>query len=236
VDAPDDKGIQDRLSAVRERIRAAAERAQRPPDSVELLAVSKTHGADAVRAAYAAGQRSFGESYVQEAIEKIDLLVDLNIAWHFIGRVQANKTRRIAALFHWVHGLCDPAHARRLSEQRPPDLAPLNVLIQVNVSGEATKGSVAPDEVAALIADCAALPGIQVRGLMTLPEPVEGEDAQREPFRALRVLRDRLATRACPLDCLSMGMSDDLEAAILEGATFVRVGTAVFGPRPYNAG
>jgi PLP dependent protein len=236
MDAADDKGIRDRLSAVRERIRAAAERAQRPPDSVELLAVSKTHGADAVRAAYAAGQRSFGESYVQEAIEKIDLLADLDIAWHFIGRVQANKTRQIAARFHWVHGLCDPAHARRLSEQRPPDLPPLNVCIQVNVSGEATKGGVAPDAVPALIADCATLPGIQVRGLMTLPAPVEGEEAQRKPFRALRALRDRLATPECPLDCLSMGMSDDLEAAILEGATFVRVGTAVFGPRPYNAG
>jgi PLP dependent protein len=236
MDSRDDSGIQGRLDEVRERIRAAVERARRPPDSVELLAVSKTRGADAVRAAYAAGQRSFGESYVQEAIEKMDLLVDLNISWHFIGRIQSNKTRQLAGRFHWLHGLCDPDHARRLSEQRPIDLPPLNVCIQVNVSGEGTKGGLEPDEVANLIAVCAALPRLRVRGLMTIPAPAEDEDARREPFRTLRVLRDRLATPDCPLDCLSMGMSDDLEAAILEGATLVRVGTAVFGPRSYNAG
>jgi pyridoxal phosphate enzyme (YggS family) len=232
-----DDGIQTRLGEVHDRIRAAAERAQRPPDSVALLAVSKTHGAESVRAAYAAGQRAFGESYVREAIEKIALLADLtDIEWHFIGRIQANKTRQIAARFDWVHGLFDPAHARRLSEQRPSGLPPLKVCIQVNVSGEATKGGVEPDAVAALIAACEALPGLDVRGLMTLPAPAEDEDAQRAPFRALRLLRDRLATPSRPLDCLSMGMSDDLVAAILEGATLVRVGTAVFGPRPYNAG
>lgn len=235
MDSISDKAIAARLEGVGERIRAAAERAQRPPDSVELLAVSKTHGADAVRAAYAAGQRAFGESYVQEAIEKIEQLRDLDITWHFIGRIQANKTRQIAAHFHWVHGLWDPAHARRLSAQRPPDLPALNVCIQVNVSGEATKGGVEPHEVAALIAECAALPALAVRGLMALPAPADSEDAQREPFRLLRTLRDQLATPACPLACLSMGMSDDLEAAILEGATLVRVGTAVFGPRSYNA-
>lgn len=232
-----DDGIRRHLGEVHERIRAAAERAQRPPDSVALLAVSKTHGAEAVRAAYAAGQRAFGESYVQEAIEKIPLLADLpDIEWHFIGRIQANKTRQIAARFDWVHGLSDPAHARRLSEQRPSDLPALKVCIQVNVSGETTKGGVEPDAVAAMIAACEALPGLDVRGLMTIPAPAEDEDAQRVPFRALRLLRDRLATPSRPLVCLSMGMSDDLEAAILEGATLVRVGTAVFGPRPYNAG
>ena len=230
-------GIQTRLGEVQARIQTAAERAQRPPDSVALLAVSKTHGAEAVRAAYAAGQRAFGESYVQEAIEKIALLADLtDIQWHFIGRIQANKTRLIAARFDWVHGLSDPAHARRLSEQRPSDLPPLKVCIQVNLGGETTKGGVEPDAVAAMIAACEALPGLDVRGLMTLPAPAEDEDAQRVPFRALRLLRDRLATPNHPLDCLSMGMSNDLEAAILEGSTLVRVGTAVFGPRPYNAG
>jgi pyridoxal phosphate enzyme (YggS family) len=230
-------GIQTRLGEVQARIQAAAERAQRPPDSVALLAVSKTHGAEAVRAAYAAGQRAFGESYVQEAIEKIALLADLtDIQWHFIGRIQANKTRLIAARFDWVHGLSDPDHARRLSEQRPSDLPPLKVCIQVNLGGETTKGGVEPDAVAAMIAACEALPGLDVRGLMTLPAPAEDEDAQRVPFRALRLLRDRLATPNHRLDCLSMGMSDDLEAAILEGSTLVRVGTAVFGPRPYNAG
>jgi pyridoxal phosphate enzyme (YggS family) len=232
-----DDGIRRHLGEVHERIRAAAERAQRPPDSVALLAVSKTHGAEAVRAAYAAGQRAFGESYVQEAIEKIALLADLiDIEWHFIGRIQSNKIRQIAAHFDWVHGLSDPDHARRLSEQRPNDLPPLKVCIQVNVSGETTKGGVEPDAVAGMIAVCEALPGLDVRGLMTLPAPAEDEDAQRVPFRALRLLRDRLATPNHPLVCLSMGMSDDLEAAILEGATLVRVGTAVFGPRPYNAG
>jgi PLP dependent protein len=232
-----DDGIPGRLREVQARIRAAVERAQRPPDSVALLAVSKTHGAEAVRAAYIAGQRAFGESYVQEAIQKIALLADLtDIEWHFIGRIQANKTRQIATRFAWVHGLSDPAHARRLGEQRPADLPPLKVCIQVNVSGEATKGGVEPDAVAAMIAACEALPGLDVRGLMALPAPADDEDAQREPFRALRLLRDRLATSSRPLACLSMGMSDDLEAAILEGATLVRVGTAVFGPRPYNAG
>jgi pyridoxal phosphate enzyme (YggS family) len=237
MDRHDDIGIQERLTQVKERIRAAADRAKRPQDSIELLAVSKTHGADAIRAAYAAGQRAFGESYVQEAIEKMALLEDLtDITWHFIGRIQANKTRQIAAHFDWVHGLCDPAHARRLSEQRPTLLHPLKTCIQVNLSGEATKAGLEPSDVAALIAECESLPGLDVRGLMTLPAPAESEDDQREPFRALRLLRDRLAAPNRPLDCLSMGMSDDLEAAILEGSTLVRVGTAVFGPRSYNVG
>jgi PLP dependent protein len=237
MDRNDDTGTQERLAQVRERIRAAADRAERPPDSIELLAVSKTHGADAIRAAYAAGQRAFGESYVQEAVEKMALLEDLtDITWHFIGRIQANKTRQIAAHFDWVHGLCDPAHARRLSEQRPTRLPRLKTCIQVNLSGEASKGGVEPSEVSALIAECESLPGLDLRGLMTLPAPAQSEDAQRDPFRALRLLRDRLAAPNRPLDCLSMGMSDDLEAAILEGSTLVRVGTAVFGPRPYNAG
>lgn len=232
---PDRGGIHARLNRVRERIAAAAARANRPPESIELLAVSKTQGAGAIRAAYACGQRAFGESYVQEALAKMAQLEDLDIRWHFIGRVQANKTRQIAARFDWVHGLADPAHARRLNDQRPAGLPPLKVCVQVNLSGEASKAGLDPGAVAGLIAACETLPALEVCGLMTLPAPAQDEESQRPPFRALRILRDQLATSTRPLPCLSMGMSDDLEAAILEGSTLVRVGTAVFGPRPYNA-
>jgi PLP dependent protein len=215
------------------RIQAATERAGRPADAVALIAVSKTQSATAIRTAHAAGQRAFGESYLQEALDKQGLLADLaDIEWHFIGRIQSNKTHRIVAHFDWVHGLADLGHARRLSEQRPASRPPLNVCLQVNLSGEASKGGVAPDELGALLDQCRELPGLRVRGLMTLPAPSEDETEQRRPFRALRELRDRLATPECPLEVLSMGMSDDLEAAILEGATQVRIGTAVFGARP----
>ena len=222
------------LRQVRSRIQAACERADRAPASVELIAVSKKQPADAIRAAYRLGQRAFGESYVQEALDKIARLADLAIEWHFIGRVQANKTRQIATHFDWVHGLADPAHARRLNEQRPADAAPLNVCLQVNLSGEPSKEGIEPAAAADLLAVCDALPRLRVRGLMTLPAPAEGEAAQRQPFQALRNLRDQLATPTRPLTCLSMGMSDDLEAAILEGASFVRIGTAIFGPRPIH--
>ncbi|WP_295579209.1 YggS family pyridoxal phosphate-dependent enzyme [uncultured Lamprocystis sp.] len=224
-----------RLAAVQARILAATLSAGRAPGSVGLIAVSKRQGADAIRAAVALGQRAFGESYLQEALDKQALLTDLPIEWHFIGRVQANKTRQLAARFDWVHGLADAGHARRLSEHRPADRAPLKVCIQVNLSGEASKGGVAPDAAADLLAACAGLPGLRVMGLMTLPAPCANPSEQREPLHALRMLRDRLATTDQPLHCLSMGMSDDLEAAILEGATLVRIGTAVFGARPYNS-
>lgn len=226
--------VADRLEQVRGRIRAAARSAGRAEDSVKLVAVSKRHGVEAVRAAFAAGQRLFGESYAQEGIDKQGELGDLPIEWHFIGRIQGNKTRAIAEHFDWVHGLADPHHAERLSEQRPVGKTPLRVCLQVNLSGEATKGGVSPEAVADLLATCADLPRIRVVGLMTLPAPATDPELQRRPFRQLRELRDRLATPALPLDCLSMGMSDDLEAAIAEGATLVRVGTAIFGPRPYN--
>lgn len=226
--------IPDQLAAIRARILAATREAGRPPESVGLIAVSKYQSADAVRTAYAAGQRAFGESYVQEALDKQAQLADLAIEWHFIGRIQTNKTRPIAAGFDWVHGLADPGHARRLSEQRPAGRPPLKVCIQVNTSGEGSKGGVAPTAVADLLAACAGLAGLQVVGLMTLPAPAADPRRQREPLRALRLLRDQLATPRQPLDCLSMGMSDDLEAAVLEGATLVRIGTAIFGPRPYN--
>lgn len=231
----EDAGIAMRLRDVRERMAVAAARAGRAPESISLLAVSKTFGSEAVRAAYGAGQRAFGENYVQEALGKIAQLADLtDIEWHFIGRIQANKTRQIATHFHWVHGLVDFDHARRLSEQRPAGWPPLQVCIQVNLSGEDSKAGVAPREVGDLIAACATLQGLRVRGLMALPAALEGEAAQRVPFRALRALRDRLAMPGLPLECLSMGMSADLEAAILEGATLVRIGTAIFGGRSYN--
>ncbi|WP_295440604.1 YggS family pyridoxal phosphate-dependent enzyme [uncultured Thiodictyon sp.] len=223
-----------RLAAVRARILAATLDAGRPPDAVGLIAVSKHQGADAVRAAWQAGQRAFGESYVQEALDKQAGLCDLAIEWHFIGRIQTNKTRPIAAHFDWVHGLADLGHARRLSDQRPAERPPLKVCLQVNTSGEASKGGVVPAAVADLLAACLGLPGLQVMGLMTLPAPGADVRLQRESLRELRLLRDRLATPEHPLDCLSMGMSDDLEAAVLEGATLVRIGTAIFGARPYN--
>lgn len=222
------------LAQVQERIRYAAERARRAPEEIQLIAVSKTQPADAIRAAFDAGQRIFGESYLQEALEKVDVLADLPIEWHFIGRIQGNKTRQIAAHFDWVHGLADAGHARRLSEQRPAERGPLNVCLQVNVGGEASKAGVEPSDVPELLQLCETLPGIRVRGLMTLPPPAEDEDEQRAPLRALRNLRDAVAGPGRPLETLSMGMSDDLEAAILEGATMVRIGTAIFGARSYN--
>jgi PLP dependent protein len=223
--------IADNLARVRERIAAAEARYGRPPGSVALLAVSKVHGADSVAAAHAAGQTAFGESYVQEALDKQAALAHLPLTWHFIGRVQTNKTRDIAGHFAWVHGLCELKHARRLGEQRPAALGPLACCVQVNLSGEASKGGLAPEAVADFIAACRGIDGIAVQGLMTLPAPADDLAAQRRPFAALRALRERLATPALPLPTLSMGMTDDLEAAIAEGATMVRVGTAIFGAR-----
>jgi pyridoxal phosphate enzyme (YggS family) len=221
-----------RLADVLARIRAAERRNRRPEGSIALVAVSKRHSAAAIRAAFAAGQRSYGENYVQEALAKQAELADLPIEWHFIGRIQGNKTRQIAEHFTWVHSLCDAHHARRLDAQRPPELPPLQACIQVNTSGEASKEGLAPEAVADLLAACAPLERIQIRGLMTLPAPAQDEAGQRRPLCALRELRDRLATPSRPLAVLSMGMSDDLEAAVAEGATLVRIGTAVFGPRP----
>jgi len=226
--------IPTRLGQVQDRLRAACERAGRAPDSVALIAVSKKQPAEAIRAAYRAGQRVFGESYLQEALDKITELSDLDIEWHFIGRIQSNKTRQIASHFDWVHGLSDPDHARRLNDQRPPEAPPLDVCLQINLSGEDSKSGIAAEQASELLALCDSLPRLRVRGLMTLPAPSDDEDAQRIPFRALRALRDALTTADRRLECLSMGMSDDLEAAVLEGATHVRIGTAVFGPRPYN--
>jgi hypothetical protein len=220
-----------RLRAVLDRIEAATAAAGREHGAVRLLAVSKTRPPEDVAVLHALGQRAFGENYVQEAEAKAAALAGLDIEWHFIGRVQANKTRVIAERFAWVHGLADLHHARRLSDQRPPHLPPLNLCIQVNVSGGTSKGGVAPEALEPLAPAVCALPRLRLRGLMAIPEPAESLDAQRRPYRLLRELKDRLAAGGLELDTLSIGMSDDLEAAILEGATIVRVGTALFGPR-----
>lgn len=224
--------IADRLARVRERIAAAEARYGRAPDSVTLLAVSKVQPAAAIVEAQAAGQTAFGESYVQEALDKRAALAELPVEWHFIGRVQTNKSRDIAARFDWVHGLCDLKHARRLSEQRPTEAGPLPVCVQINLSGEASKAGLAPDALPGFLDACEGLDGIRLRGLMTLPAPSEDLATQRRPFAALRELRDRVARPGLPLSTLSMGMTADLEAAIAEGATIVRIGTAIFGPRP----
>ena len=223
--------IGDNLQAVRARIAAAAIAAGRDPASAGLLAVSKTFGAEAVIAARAAGQRAFGESYVQEAVEKIATVADPGIEWHFIGPVQSNKTRLVAEHFDWVHSVSSLRIARRLSEQRPASRGPMSICLQVNVSGEASKAGVSEAELPALASEVATLPGLRLRGLMCIPAPAEGFAAQRAPFAELARMLQRLRGAGMDVDTLSMGMSDDLEAAIAEGATWVRVGTAIFGSR-----
>jgi PLP dependent protein len=221
------------IQQVRARIARACDSARRPVQSVTLLCVSKTFGADAVRAARAAGERCFGENYVQEALDKIATLADLRsaIEWHLIGPLQGNKTRVVAEQFDWVHSVDRLKIAQRLSEQRPPQLPPLQLCLQVNISGEASKSGLAPAEVADVAQAVARLPRIVLRGLMAIPEPAPDLQAQRAPHRALSELLESLRGQGLALDTLSMGMSADLEAAILEGATIVRVGSAIFGAR-----
>jgi pyridoxal phosphate enzyme (YggS family) len=219
--------IADNLQAVKTRIQRAASAARRDPAAVTLLAVSKTHPAALVREALAAGQKAFGENYVQEALEKMDALRAVpGVEWHLIGPLQSNKTRLAAERFDWVHTVGSEKIARRLSEQRPAGLPPLNVLIQVNVSGEASKSGVSPSAVAALASAIVHLKNIRLRGLMAIPEP----GAPRERFREVGALFEKLKGDF-GFDSLSMGMSDDMEAAIAEGATLVRIGTAIFGVR-----
>ncbi|HYT15787.1 MAG TPA: YggS family pyridoxal phosphate-dependent enzyme [Burkholderiales bacterium] len=219
------------LQAVRRRIEAAARASGRGADSVRLVAVSKTFPPESVREAAQAKQRDFGENYVQEAVEKIHALAGLSLTWHYIGPIQSNKTRAIAQYFDWVHSIERAKIAARLSEARDPGLGDLQVCIQVNVSGEASKGGVAPEELASLAEQVAALPRLRLRGLMAIPEPTPDELLQRRRFAQLRALRERLNREGLALDTLSMGMSADLEGAIAEGATMVRVGTAIFGER-----
>lgn len=223
--------IADNLARVRAQIQAACQAAGRAPDSVRLLAVSKTWGADAVRQACAAGQTAFGENYIQEAVDKISALRDLPLEWHCIGPIQSNKTRLVAEHFDWVHSIDRLKIAQRLSEQRPAQLPPLQVCIQVNVDGGENKSGVSPQELPALAQAVAALPRLRLRGLMTIPEPAENPAQMRAVHAQARALLEALRQQGLALDTLSMGMSADMDAAIAEGSTMVRVGTAIFGQR-----
>ncbi|MCR8934257.1 MULTISPECIES: YggS family pyridoxal phosphate-dependent enzyme [unclassified Pseudomonas] len=223
--------IADNIALVSSRIQAATAAAGRAENSVQLLAVSKTKPAEALREAYAAGLRDFGENYLQEALGKQLELADLPLIWHFIGPIQSNKTRAIAEHFDWVHSVDRLKIAQRLSEQRPADLPPLNICIQVNVSGEASKSGCTPGDLPALAAAISALPRLKLRGLMAIPEPTDDRAEQDAAFATVQTLQASLDP---PLDTLSMGMSHDLESAIAQGATWVRIGTALFGARDYS--
>lgn len=219
------------LAEVRARIATAAARAGRASESIRLVAVSKSQPPEAVAAALQAGQREFGENYLQDATPKLDAFAGQGLCWHYIGQLQSNKTRAIAERFDWVHTLDRESIARRLSQQRPASLPPLEVCIQVNVSSESRKGGVAPGRLQALAEAVAVLPRLKLRGLMSIPAEFADEERQRAPHRELRELLESLNVHGFALDTLSMGMTSDLEAAILEGSTLVRVGTAIFGPR-----
>lgn len=224
--------LRTRLTDLRLQLDAAARLAARDPDAVGLIAVSKTRSSDEIRALAQAGQVDFGENYLQEALPKLDALRDLPLRWHFIGPLQSNKTAEVATRFHWVHSVDRLRIAERLSRQRPADQAPLQVCVQVNLSGEASKSGCTPAELPALCQAVSKLPGLRLRGLMSLPAPLQPGDDPRRPFADLRAHFDTLRAEGLPLDTLSAGMSDDFPAAVAEGATWVRIGTALFGPRP----
>ena len=229
-----DINVSDALATARHRLAMALEAAKRDADDARLLAVSKTKPAELIRQAYSNGQREFGENYLQEALDKQAQLADLpDIVWHFIGPLQSNKTRAVAEHFSWVHSVDRLKIAWRLSEQRPAGLGPLNICLQVNISEEESKAGVLPDALNALVDEVAGLPNLRLRGLMAIPAPSSDPTSQRQPLARLRQLQELLRQRLpqAPLDTLSMGMSGDLEAAILEGATLVRLGTAIFGAR-----
>ena len=225
--------IASRLQAVQARIANVAQSLDRQPGEITLLAASKTNPAERLREAWVAGQRIFGENYLQEALAKMQTLTDLPIEWHFIGPIQSNKTKRIAENFSWVHSVDRAKIADRLSKDRPESLPPLQICLQVNVSGEASKSGVPPEEVASLAAHVIRLPRLKLRGLMAVPELTTATALQRSQFHMLWELFDRLKKDGYELDTLSMGMSEDMDIAIAEGATMVRVGTAIFGPRRY---
>ena len=229
--------ISDNLQAVQQAINAAATTVSRDPHAITLLAVSKTFGIEAVLDAAQTGQRAFGENYVQEAVDKITaakaLAPTLDLEWHFIGPIQSNKTRLIAENFDWVHSVDREKIALRLSEQRPPNLPPLNLCLQVNISGESSKSGAAITDTVALARSIAALPGLRLRGLMAIPEPTDDIAQQRAAFAEVRDLFQQCIDGGIAMDTLSMGMSADLSAAIAEGATIVRVGSAIFGKRTY---
>ncbi len=226
--------IADNIRNVRQRIEQAEKIAGRQPGSVALLAVSKTRHADEIRAAQAAGQNCFGENYLQEALAKIHLLADLNLQWHFIGSLQANKSRPVAEHFDWLHTLDRPKVAHRLNQQRPSAKAKLNVCIQVNISGEASKSGIRLDEVDALADVISPMPNLQLRGLMTIPSAAHSDQELADCFSRMQTKFSELQQQYPSVDTLSMGMSDDLEAAIAGGSTMVRIGTAIFGPRSKN--
>ena len=223
--------IQENFRHVQQRIDTTARRFSRNMSEIQLLAVSKTRTAQEIIAAYQAGQSAFGENYVAEAIEKIETLSDYPLEWHYIGAIQSNKTRLIATHFTWVHTLASLKHAKRLNEQRPAELPPLNICIQVNISHEQSKGGVIENDVLPLAREIVQLRKLKLRGLMALPAPSSDFEKQRKNFSILRKLKEKLQSEGIELDTLSMGMSADMEAAIAEGATIVRIGTAIFGPR-----
>jgi len=223
--------VTENLKLIRDLLKESALDADRDPESVRLLAVSKKQPLEKILEAVAGGQRDFGENFVQEGVDKIEALAEKGLTWHFIGHLQSNKTRIVAEYFDWVHTIDRLKVARRLSEQRPAERPPLNICLQVNVDNEASKSGLRIDQVAGLAAACRDLPGIRLRGLMCLPAIRDDFESQREPFRRLRELADALRADGLPLDTLSMGMSGDFRAAIFEGATLVRIGTALFGER-----
>lgn len=223
--------IANKIKNIHDQISAAAESCNRNPESIHLLAVSKTKPVAAIREAFNAGQRRFGENYVQEAVEKIAQLADLAIEWHYIGSIQSNKTRLIAEYFDWAHGVASLKHAQRLSEQRPDFLPPLNICLQINISGEASKSGIAPGDAESLARQICTLPRIKLRGLMVLPAPNADPKKQAFVFAEVKALYDQLNHAGIALDTLSMGMSNDMQAAIQNGATIVRIGTAIFGAR-----
>ncbi|OOZ40510.1 YggS family pyridoxal phosphate-dependent enzyme [Solemya elarraichensis gill symbiont] len=223
--------ISDNLSTIKERIHTAALSCGRSPDGITLLAVSKKKPAGTIREAWDAGQRRFGENYVQEAIDKIAALHDLPIEWHYIGSIQSNKTRLIAENFDWVHGVDSLRQAHRLSNQRPDELNPLNICLQINISNEESKGGIDMQEAESIATAISSLPGLQLRGLMALPAPTDDLQQQAAIFSQMQQLFVQLNSKGLHLDTLSMGMSNDMEEAIRHGATIVRVGTAIFGQR-----
>ena len=224
-------GVTENLALISDLLHKSAIEAGRDPADVRLLAVSKKQPLEKIRDAAAAGQRHFGENFVQEGVDKIEALADAGLTWHFIGHLQSNKTRAVAEYFDWVHTIDKIKTARRLSEQRPDHLPPLNICLQVNVDDEDSKAGVTPAALPDLAAACVELPNLRIRGLMCLPAIRTGLDQQRMPFAALRRLAEQLRTDGIDTDTLSMGMSADYPAAILEGATIVRIGTALFGAR-----
>lgn len=223
--------ITQNINSIRKLIEHAEQQYQRSPGSVQLLAVSKKRPVEDIRAAFAENQSHFGENYLQEALTKIDAITEPTVEWHFIGPIQSNKTRQIAQNFDWVHTVDRLKIAQRLSEQRTADKKPLNLCIQVNTSGESSKSGVSIENALTLAQQINALPNINLRGLMTIPAPADNFDEQRQPFQLLRELKDEIHSQGIEMDTLSMGMSNDMEAAIAEGSTMVRIGTAIFGQR-----